>query len=164
MFVKLFLCMTKAVIVYKCTLINIISGTKHLETAVPGYTVFDIPESVTSRKIQDASLWIYIKPHGSDISTKTIYEVYVYIVDKKAKQEDFLKGQVKYHKAVNSGWVEVKFSHIAHHWVKRPEANRGVVIQAFDVDGNSVAVTPDNAKDESYVSKMYNQRNQLGFI
>ncbi|WAQ94113.1 GDF11-like protein [Mya arenaria] len=113
-----------------------------------GATYFEIPESVTSRRIQDASLWIYIKPTVQ--KQKKVFEIYLHIVEMKAKPHDILNGPKRYKKTTEEGWVEFKFAHIAHHWIKRPEANRGIIIHVLDSAGNNVAVTPQNEEDKEH--------------
>lgn len=122
---------------------------------VKGATYFELSESVTSRRLRDASLWVYLQPHDENTRLKEVYELYVYIIDMKAKPKNLMKGKVRYKKSTKAGWVEVKFSHIVHHWIRRPEANRGVIIQAFDSDGHSVAVTPEMTHDEQFVSNKH---------
>lgn len=114
-----------------------------------GGCYFDLPESVKSRKITDASLWIYIEP--SAIKRKEVVFISVYIIPHKAKSENILEGPVRYKKTTSSGWIEFKFSHIVHHWVKHPEANRGIVLQALDEEGNNLAVTPGSGYNEEFV-------------
>lgn len=116
---------------------------------VPGGAFFDLPESVTSRKITDASLWIYIEP--SAIKRKQAIAISVYIIPLKAKPEHLLKGPVRYKKTEAHGWIEFKFSHIVHHWAKQPAENRGIVIHAFDEAGNNLAVTPGHGHDEKFI-------------
>lgn len=123
---------------------------------VPGACYFDLPESVTSRRIQDSSLWIYLRPdkHKKEHhkNHKNVYEIYVYIIQPKAKPQHILKSPVRYKKTTSSGWFELKMAHIVHHWAKQPDQNRGVVIQAFDSEGRNVVVTPENTDEEQYVS------------
>lgn len=121
-----------------------------------GACYFDLPESVTSRHIQDSSLWIYLKPeehrrHQRD-KKKEVYEIYVYIIPGKFKQKYLLKSPVRYKKATSSGWFEMKMAHIVHHWAKQPDQNKGVIIQAYDSEGRNIVVTPDQKDEEKYVS------------
>lgn len=120
---------------------------------VPGGCYFDIAESVTSRKVQDASLWIYIKKTSPHKRVKPL-EIHIYAIPHKAKPEHILKGPVRYKKTMSYGWHEFKFSHIIHHWIRQPHGNNGLVIQAFDENGENVVVTPDANEKEDYVSRI----------
>ena len=133
------------------------TAPKELEVDLHGACHFDLPESVTSRRIQDSSLWIYIQPKKHKKShhrkeSKTVYTVRVYVIQHKAKEPHLLKGPVRYKKTSSSGWYELKMAHIVHHWARHPGQNRGVVIQAHDTDGNNVVVTPDDLGQEEFVS------------
>ncbi|KAL4222291.1 hypothetical protein ACF0H5_018328 [Mactra antiquata] len=115
---------------------------------VPGGSYFDFSESVTSRKIQDASLWIYIK--------KTPYklvkplEIYIYEKLEKANPEHSLKGPIWYQKAKTSGWLEFKLSHEVNQWLRQPNVNKCVVIQALDDNGENLVYTPDDTENEDF--------------
>lgn len=136
------------------------SAPPELGVNVRGACFFDLPESVTSRRIRDSSLWIYLKPpkhkkeqHPLDKHRKKeVYEIYIYIVQAKSKHHDVYKNPVRYKKTTSSGWFEFKMAHFAHHWAKQPDQNRGVIIQAFDSERNNVVITPENTDDEQYVS------------
>lgn len=128
-----------------------VPAPEDFEIHVPGGCYFELPESVTSRKVKDASLWIYLEP--SAFERKTVVEIYIYVVPQKAKPQHILKGPMRYKKTSSSGWIEFKFAHIVHHWIKQPAANKGIVIHALDEDGNNHIVTPGAHSDKTYVSK-----------
>ena len=88
----------------------------------------------------------------SAFKRKSVVEIYIYVVPQKAKPEHILKGPVRYKKTTSSGWIEFKFAHIVHHWIKHPAGNRGVVIQALDEDGNNYIVIPETKADDTLVS------------
>lgn len=117
---------------------------KEFDIDISGGTYFDLPESVKSRKVQEAVLWIYLEPpKGKAKKKKQVIEIYYHIVPAKAKAAQTLKGPVHYKKTTSYGWQEFKATHIVHHWIRRPETNRGVIIRAIDQDGNNIAVSPD---------------------
>ena len=79
-------------------------------------------------------------------------EMFLYVIPRKGKPQDLFKGTKRYKKITFYGWHEFRVSHIVHHWIKHPDSNKGVLIQALDKHGRNLVVTPDNNPDETHVS------------
>lgn len=109
---------------------------------------FDLPESVTSRKIRDATLWVYVEKPKDE--TYLPMEMFLYALPRKGKPQDIFKGPKRYKKATTYGWHEIRVTHIVHHWIKHSDSNRGLLIQALDKHGRNLVVTPDKEPDETH--------------
>ena len=79
-------------------------------------------------------------------------EMFLYVIPRKGKAQDLFKGPKRYKKVTSYGWHEFRVSHIVHHWIKHPDSNKGVLIQALDKHGRNLVITPDNNSDETHVS------------
>ncbi|KAK3587840.1 hypothetical protein CHS0354_019709 [Potamilus streckersoni] len=116
---------------------------------------FEISESISSRKVQNATLWIYLLPHRG--KPKQPIELFVYkLLPPKRKGDKLTKSPIRYKKVSSYGWHEFEVGHIVHHWINHPDLNCGLQIQVIDKRGKAVVVTPGNssADDEGYVATL----------
>ena len=127
-----------------------------------GAVYFDLPYSVTSRKIREATLSVYVKKPAEEKDFPI--EMFLYVIPRKGKPQDIFKGPTRYKKVIKSGWHEFRVTHFVHQWIKHSKSNRGMLIQALDKHGRNLVVTPDKDKDEDHVSIVKNStRLQKGF-
>lgn len=113
-----------------------------------GAVYFELPESVTSRKIRDAKLWVYLEKPKEEIHQHI--EMFVYVIPRKGKPQDIFKGPKRYKKTNTYGWHEIRVTHIVHHWIKHSDSNRGMLIQALDKHGRNLVVTADNDPNQTH--------------
>ncbi|KAL3831258.1 hypothetical protein ACJMK2_023032 [Sinanodonta woodiana] len=121
-----------------------------LEAPTPDSVYFEISPSVSSRKVQNATLWIYLLPHRG--KPKQPIELFIYkLIPPKNKGDKVIRSPIRYKKVNSYGWHEFEVGHIVHHWLRHPDLNYGLYLQAIDKRGKAIIVTPGNAEDESYI-------------
>lgn len=108
---------------------------------------FDLPETVMSRKVREAVLWIYIERPKTMPKKKSVITINMHII-RAGKSKHNVKEPFHYKKTSSYGWVQFRATHIVHHWLRHPETNRGVVIRAMDEDGNNLVVSPERYEDD----------------
>lgn len=113
-----------------------------------GGVFFDLPESVTSRRVRDATLWVYLEKPRHEMHHPI--EMFLYTIPRKGKPQDIFKGPTRYKKTNTFGWHEIRVTHIVHQWIKHSDSNRGILIQALDKHGRNLVVTPDKDQDETH--------------
>ncbi|KAL5006607.1 hypothetical protein ScPMuIL_015413 [Solemya velum] len=114
---------------------------------------FDLPNYAPDRRVQKALLWVYIRPVKH--IQNTITEIFIYKIASPGKHGTKTFKSLVRHRKVHahktSGWHNFDVENIVHSWIRHPENNIGLVIEAFDHLGNNIIVTPPGeGKDEGY--------------
>uniref|UniRef100_A0ACB8EN22 Growth/differentiation factor 11 n=1 Tax=Sphaerodactylus townsendi TaxID=933632 RepID=A0ACB8EN22_9SAUR len=106
----------------------------------PHCCFFNFSPKIMFTKVVKAQLWVYLRPvqHTST--------VYLQILRLKPVTEDGSRHiRIRSLKIdLNSRighWQSIDFKHVLQNWFKQPQNNWGIEINAFDPNGNDLAVT-----------------------
>ncbi|XP_020638643.1 growth/differentiation factor 11 [Pogona vitticeps] len=130
---------------YHATTETVISMAQETDPAVqiegnPHCCFFNFSPKIMFTKVVKAQLWVYLRPvqHTST--------VYLQILRLKPVTEDGSRHiRIRSLKIdLNSRighWQSIDFKHVLQNWFKQPQNNWGIEINAFDPNGNDLAVT-----------------------
>lgn len=118
----------------------------------PHCCFFNFSPKIMFTKVVKAQLWVYLRPvqHTST--------VYLQILRLKPVTEDGSRHiRIRSLKIdLNSRighWQSIDFKHVLQNWFKQPQNNWGIEINAFDPNGNDLAVTSLGPGAEGLVGK-----------
>lgn len=91
-------------------------------------------------KVVKAQLWVYLRPVQH---TSTVYLQILRlkpVTDEGSKHIRIRSLKIDLHSRTGH-WQSIDFKHVLQNWFKQPHNNWGIEINAFDPNGNDLAVT-----------------------
>uniref|UniRef100_A0A452HGS7 TGF-beta propeptide domain-containing protein n=1 Tax=Gopherus agassizii TaxID=38772 RepID=A0A452HGS7_9SAUR len=118
----------------------------------PHCCYFNFSPKIMFTKVVKAQLWVYLRPvqHTST--------VYLQILRLKPVTEEGSRHirirslKIDLHSRLGH-WQSIDFKHVLQNWFKQPQNNWGIEINAFDPNGNDLAVTSLGPGAEGLVGK-----------
>lgn len=112
---------------------------------------FKISPKMQFNKVVKAHLWIYLRP------VRQTTTVFMQILRLKPVGQEWTNHtpirSLKFD--INSGtghWQSIDFKRVLQNWLKQPESNWGIQINASDINGLDLAITSPGVGEEGLVS------------
>ncbi|XP_009279339.1 PREDICTED: growth/differentiation factor 11, partial [Aptenodytes forsteri] len=119
----------------------------------PHCCFFNFSPKIMFTKVVKAQLWVYLRPVQH---TSTVYLQILRL--KPVTEEGSRHIRIRSLKIdLNSRighWQSIDFKHVLQNWFKQPQNNWGIEINAFDPNGNDLAVTSLGPGAEGLPTKM----------
>ncbi|XP_018417520.1 PREDICTED: growth/differentiation factor 11 [Nanorana parkeri] len=101
---------------------------------------FNFSPKIMFTKVVKAQLWVYLRPVQH---TSTVYLQILRlkpVMDEGSKHIRIRSLKIDLHSRTGH-WQSIDFKHVLQNWFKQPHNNWGIEINAFDPNGNDLAVT-----------------------
>ncbi|XP_041036115.1 growth/differentiation factor 11-like [Cetorhinus maximus] len=112
----------------------------------PKCCFFKFSPKITFTNVVRAHLWVYLRPV---LHTSTVYLQILRLkpVTEKGSRHSRIRSLKIDLNSRNGRWQSIDFKHVLQNWFKQPHTNWGIEINAFDMNGNDLAITsPGNGE------------------
>ncbi|XP_012691946.1 growth/differentiation factor 8 [Clupea harengus] len=111
----------------------------------PKCCFFSFSPKIQPIRIVKAQLWVHLRPADEDTTVFLQISRLMPVTDGNRHRIRSLKIDVK---AGTKSWQSIDVKQVLTVWLKQPETNRGIEINAYDAKGTDLAVTSSEPGDE----------------
>ncbi|KAG1926576.1 growth/differentiation factor 8 preproprotein [Pimephales promelas] len=116
----------------------------------PSCCFFKFSPKLMFTKVLKAQLWVYLRPLQQ---TSTVYLQILRLkpITEQGSRHIRIRSLKIELNSQAGHWQSIDFKHVLQNWFKQPHTNWGIDINAFDENGNDLAVTSLRPREEGLV-------------